>query len=729
MKTLNLRILFLFFAIAILAVGAYSQTTEITYQGQLQSSSSPANGSFDFEFVLYDGSGSQIGPVLPRNGVLVANGIFSVSLDFGAGFTGATRFLEIRVRQAGGGAFNTLSPRQSVTSSPYSIKSLNAETATNATNAVNATNAAAATTAGTATNFTGNLAGDVTGTQLSTTVARIQSRNVSSTPPLDGQVLKYNGATNQWIPGTDNAGTSGGGGTITGVTPGTGLTGGGSTGNVTLNIANGGVGTNQLADNSVTDAKIVDVSGSKVTGTVANATNAVNATTATNSTQLGGIPASQYLQTNGNGSALTNLNASSITTGTLANARLGQIPTANIADGAVTSAKIASGQVVKTITSGAITLTDTVNLAAGTGITITPAGNTLTIASTGGAGGSLGGSGTPNSIPFWTNPTTLGTSLISQTASAVQLPNVVELASGANLDRITFGSPNSETGVTFSGGNRRADIKFSSGTVRMVAGFGVGPPSADNGIAVYPSGQVGVGGAFADTKLTVISAGTQTSAVTGSGTGTATGIVGTSSNGIGIRGESIANKGVYGESESNVGVQGESQTSYGVYGRSDANIGVLGQSASGSGVYGSSNSASGVTGTCINSGCIAVRTNGTSWFKGDTTPLSAANTGSGTGVAIGSSPGFGYLFAIDYGAGGAVKPLALNSPGGNVGIGPNSFTPQRTLDVFGRVRVHSIPADGASVGPVCFNQTGDLIQCSSSLRFKTNIKPFTGGMD
>ena len=37
-----------------------------------------------------------------------------------------------------------------------------------------------------------------------------------------------------------------------------------------------------------------------------------------NSEQLGGIAASQYLQTNGNGSSLTNLNAGNITTGTLA---------------------------------------------------------------------------------------------------------------------------------------------------------------------------------------------------------------------------------------------------------------------------------------------------------------------------------------------------------------------------------------------------------------------------
>lgn len=60
-----------------------------------------------------------------------------------------------------------------------------------------------------------------------------------------------------------------------------------------------------------------------------NSTNATNATNAINSAQLGGIAAANYLQTNGNGSGLTNLNASNITSGTLSNARLGVVGMAN----------------------------------------------------------------------------------------------------------------------------------------------------------------------------------------------------------------------------------------------------------------------------------------------------------------------------------------------------------------------------------------------------------------
>jgi len=52
---------------------------------------------------------------------------------------------------------------------------------------------------------------------------------------------------------------------------------------------------------------------------------------------------------------------------------------------AVTSPKIAGGQVVKSLTAGASTLYDDVTMAAGNNVTITPSGNTLTIAATGGS--------------------------------------------------------------------------------------------------------------------------------------------------------------------------------------------------------------------------------------------------------------------------------------------------------------------------------------------------------
>lgn len=136
-----------------------AQSTSFTYQGELQLSSQPANGTFDFEFLLYDASsgGTQIGATATRSNITVTDGRFTVSLDFGANFTGPERFLEIRVRQTGGGGFTILDPRQRIGSSPYAVRSVSAAaadtatTATNATNAVNATNAANATNATNAT--------------------------------------------------------------------------------------------------------------------------------------------------------------------------------------------------------------------------------------------------------------------------------------------------------------------------------------------------------------------------------------------------------------------------------------------------------------------------------------------------------------------------------------------------------------------------------------------------
>ena len=124
--------------LALLAtVAVAAQSTQFGYQGSLNAAGTAANGNYDFEFVLFDAlnGGNPIGPVQTRNGVAVANGIFSVKLDFGAGFPGAPRFLEIRVKPAGQPAITTLTPRQPIDSSPYAIKSLNADIAATATNA------------------------------------------------------------------------------------------------------------------------------------------------------------------------------------------------------------------------------------------------------------------------------------------------------------------------------------------------------------------------------------------------------------------------------------------------------------------------------------------------------------------------------------------------------------------------------------------------------------------
>ena len=136
----------LFVALVMLygAATAAAQTSSFVYQGRLTDSGTAANGNYDLQFTLFDGlsGGTQIGSTQAINTVAVSNGVFSVSLDFGASsFSGANRFLEISARPSGVGSFTLLAPRQQVTATPYAIRSANASTADTAINATTATNA------------------------------------------------------------------------------------------------------------------------------------------------------------------------------------------------------------------------------------------------------------------------------------------------------------------------------------------------------------------------------------------------------------------------------------------------------------------------------------------------------------------------------------------------------------------------------------------------------------
>jgi N-acetylneuraminic acid mutarotase len=101
-----------------------AQGTAFTYQGRLDEGNSPASGIYDLRFTIYDAAtaGATVGAAFNTNGVAVSNGLFIVTLDFGPGvFNGAARWLEIAVRNNGGGAFTALSPRQAISPAPYAI--------------------------------------------------------------------------------------------------------------------------------------------------------------------------------------------------------------------------------------------------------------------------------------------------------------------------------------------------------------------------------------------------------------------------------------------------------------------------------------------------------------------------------------------------------------------------------------------------------------------------------
>src|SRR5262249_19206839 len=104
---------------------AAAQGTSFTYQGLLKENGSPATGTYDLRFTVYDlatGNGIGAGP-LTNAPTSIDNGVFTVALDFGAGvFSGSARWLQIDVRTNGSaGAYTPLDPRQQLTPTPYSI--------------------------------------------------------------------------------------------------------------------------------------------------------------------------------------------------------------------------------------------------------------------------------------------------------------------------------------------------------------------------------------------------------------------------------------------------------------------------------------------------------------------------------------------------------------------------------------------------------------------------------
>jgi hypothetical protein len=183
------------------------------------------------------------------------------------------------------------------------------------------------------------LAGDLAGTAASPTVAKIQSKAVSSTAPTNGQVLKYNTTTSAWEPAADTD-------TNTTYTAGSGLT---------------LTGTSFSANDATTGTKgIVQLSGD-LTGTAASPTvakiqnKAVSSTAPTNgqvlkynTTTAAWEPAADTdTNTTYTGSSSINLNGTSFERTALSGdvTASANSNTTTIAANAVTSAKIADGAV------------------------------------------------------------------------------------------------------------------------------------------------------------------------------------------------------------------------------------------------------------------------------------------------------------------------------------------------------------------------------------------------
>jgi hypothetical protein len=140
-KSIALILLFIGFS----TNAATAQTSTFVYQGKLQDSGLAANGTYQFQFKLYDAEtgGNQVSLSITGVTAVATNGIFAVNLNFGAGAFNSPdfRFLEIGVRPNGSAQpYTILNPRQQVTSTPYAIRALSAQNADHAATADDSAN-------------------------------------------------------------------------------------------------------------------------------------------------------------------------------------------------------------------------------------------------------------------------------------------------------------------------------------------------------------------------------------------------------------------------------------------------------------------------------------------------------------------------------------------------------------------------------------------------------------
>jgi hypothetical protein len=115
--------------LTIIAQASFAQTTAFSYQGKLADNGAPASGNYDLRFELCSGPAGDINyGIITLTNVLVTNGLFTVTLDYGDIFTQGSalwspdQWLEIGVRTNGTtNAFSILTPRQPISPTPNAI--------------------------------------------------------------------------------------------------------------------------------------------------------------------------------------------------------------------------------------------------------------------------------------------------------------------------------------------------------------------------------------------------------------------------------------------------------------------------------------------------------------------------------------------------------------------------------------------------------------------------------
>lgn len=342
------------------------------------------------------------------------------------------------------------------------------------------------------------------------------------------------------------------------------------------------------------------------------------------------------------------------------------VTTQKLADGAVTGGKIAAGQVVKSLN----TLRDDVTLAAGSNVSITPNGNTLTISATPGGGGGditavrtdpgsgLAGGAESGDVALSLADAGVTRAKLAPGAAVTGVNGVtdeVTLAAGSNVSITPNGntltisatpgggggditSVNTPAGSGLTGGAASGDVTLAIevpltlvrdapgstilGRNTGTTGTGVrGESTHWHGVHGNSENSIGVSGfslkgdaivgQTADAGHAGVSAENTANTHLAYLAGPAGGVYGTSSTGFGVRGES-------GTGDAVVGI---STSADGVYGQSTDGIGVDGRSASDWGVYGQSDTYDAIAGIT---------------YSGTQTAIAGSNRGSGTEGRLGT---------------------------------------------------------------------------------------------
>ncbi len=316
------RILLLLSLICFLSVNVFGQAIpkQFDYQGVLRTTAGGIvpDGNYPMTFRIYNDPTGGTALWTETQTVAVANGIFSVHLGSSTPIAGVPfnriHFLGITL-----GAEPELLPRTMLTPAPYSFMSMDImDEAVTTTKIHDGAVTGAKIGANQVVKSINGLKDDVT---------FLAGTNITLTP--SGNNITINAA-------------GGGGGTVTQVNTGAGLTGGPITTTGTISIPNDGVTNAMLQSNSVTSAKITD--GTLVTADLGdNSVTSVKILDGTLVTDdLGDNSVTSAKIVDGT-IAAADLASNSVTSAKITD---GTIATADLGDNSVTSAKIVDGTVV-----------------------------------------------------------------------------------------------------------------------------------------------------------------------------------------------------------------------------------------------------------------------------------------------------------------------------------------------------------------------------------------------